>query len=158
MDKPTKTARELLEAKRSETTGVISVTPEDTILSALKLMEEKNVGAVVVLEKGKLVGIMTERDYARKVEVKGRTAKDTLVREIMTGDRVIYVTPSDPVDKCKALLKEYGFRHLPVYENDRVTGLLSIRDILEEIILEDEHLIHDLESDRLMMTTYTGSY
>jgi CBS domain-containing protein len=158
MDKQTKTVTELLEAKRPDTIGVISVTPEDTVLSALKLMSEKNVGAVVVLEKGKLVGIMTERDYARKVEVKGRTAKDTLVREVMTGDRVIYVTPGDSVDKCKALLKQYGFRHLPVYEDNRVTGILSIRDILEEIILEDEHLIHDLESDRLMMTTYTGAY
>jgi CBS domain-containing protein len=137
MDKQTKTVTELLEAKRPDTIGVISVTPEDTVLSALKLMSEKNVGAVVVLEKGKLVGIMTDRDYARKVELQGKTANDTLVRQIMTKDQAIYVTLGDSVDKCRALLKQYDLRHLPVYESGSVIGILSIRDILEEIILED---------------------
>jgi CBS domain-containing protein len=137
MDKQTKTVTELLEAKRPDTIGVISVTPEDTVLSALKLMSEKNVGAVVVLEKGKLVGIMTDRDYARKVELQGKTANDTLVRQVMTKDQAIYVTLGDSVDKCRALLKQYDLRHLPVYESGSVIGILSIRDILEEIILED---------------------
>lgn len=158
MQRPTKTARQLLEAKRSGVTGVIGIAPGDTVLSALKLMQEKDIGAVVVLEGGKLQGILTERDYARKVELQGRTAKDTLVRQIMTSDRVIHVAPGDTVDRCRALLSQYGFRHLPVCDQGRVIGVLSVRDVLEEIIVEEEHLIHDLEADRLVMTTDTGTY
>lgn len=158
MQKPTKSVRELLTAKRSDTAGVIRVAPEDTVLSALKLMKEKNVGAVLVLESGRAVGILTERDYARKVELEDKAAKDTAVREIMTSDRLVYVTPTDTIDRCRAIFREYGFRHLPVYEDNKPVGVLSIRDILEEIILEEEHLIHDLENDRLMSTTYIGSY
>jgi CBS domain-containing protein len=158
MDRPTKTARQLLESKRSEVTGVISVAPGDTVLSALKLMQEKDIGAVVVLEGGKLQGILTERDYAREVELQGKTAKDVLVHQIMTERPVFYATPGDSVEKCRALIGQHRVRHLPVCDNGRVIGVLSIRDVLEEIIEEEEHLIRDLENDRLVMTTETGAY
>jgi CBS domain-containing protein len=158
MDRPSKTARQLLEAKRSDVTGVMSVTPGDTVLSALKLMQEKDIGAVVVLEGDKLQGILTERDYAREVELKGKTAQDTLVRQIMTERPVLYATPGDPVEKCRALMGQHRVRHLAVCDNGRVIGVLSIRDVLEEIIAEEEHTIRDLETDRLVMTTDTGAY
>jgi CBS domain-containing protein len=158
MDRPTKTARQLLETKRSAVTGVISVAPGDTVLSALKLMHEKDTGAVVVLEGGKLAGIVTERDYARKVELQGKSAKDTLVRQIMTESPMFYATPGDSVEKCRALMGQHRVRHLPVCDSGRVIGVLSIRDVLEEIIAEEEHVIRDLETDRLVMTTDTGSY
>jgi CBS domain-containing protein len=89
MERPIKTVRQLLGAKHSEVSGVISVTPTDTVLSALKLMREKDIGAVIVLEGGQLRGILTERDYAREVELEGRTAKDCLVHQIMT-DRALF--------------------------------------------------------------------
>ena len=158
MDRPSKTARQLLEAKRSDVTGVMGVTPGDTVLSALKLMQEKDIGAVVVLEGDKLQGILTERDYAREVELKGKTARDTLVRQIMTERPVLYATPGDPVEKCRALMGQHRVRHLAVCDNGRVIGVLSIRDVLEEIIAEEEHTIRDLETDRLVMTTDTGAY
>jgi CBS domain-containing protein len=158
MDRPSKTARQLLEAKRSDVTGVMGVTPGDTVLSALKLMQEKDIGAVVVLEGDKLQGILTERDYAREVELKGKTAQDTLVRQIMTERPVLYATPGDPVEKCRALMGQHRVRHLAVCDNGRVIGVLSIRDVLEEIIAEEEHTIRDLETDRLVMTTDTGAY
>jgi len=158
MDRPTKTARQLLETKRSAVTGVISVAPGDTVLSALKLMQEKDIGAVVVIEGGKLQGILTERDYAREVELQGKTAKDVLVHQIMTERPVFYATPGDSVETCGALIGQHRVRHLPVCDNGRVIGVLSIRDVLEEIIKEEEHLIRDLENDRLVMTTETGAY
>jgi len=158
MDRPSKTARQLLEAKRSDVTGVMGVTPGDTVLSALKLMQEKDIGAVVVLEGDKLQGILTERDYAREVELKGKTAQDTLVRQIMTERPVLYATPGDPVEQCRALMGQHRVRHLAVCDNGRVIGVLSIRDVLEEIIAEEEHIIRDFETDRLVMTTDTGAY
>ena len=157
MNRPTKTARQLLDAKRSNVTGVIGVAPGDTVLSALKLMQEKEIGAVAVLEGGKLTGIMTERDYARKVELRGGAAKETLVRQIMT-EGMFFATPSDTVERCRALMGQHRVRLLPVCDNGRVIGMLSIRDVLEEIIAEEEHVIRDLETDRLIMTPDTGSY
>ena len=158
MERDAKTARQLLEAKRSHVTGVISVTPQDTVLSALKLMQEKDIGAVVVLEGGKLKGIFTERDYAREVELQGKTAKDVLVHQIMTGRPIFYAAPGDPVEKCRALMGQHRVRHLAVCDDGRVIGVLSIRDVLEQIITEDERLIRNLENDRLVMTTVTGAY
>ena len=121
-------------------------------------MQEKDIGAVVVIEGGKLQGILTERDYAREVELQGKTAKDVLVHQIMTERPVFYATPGDSVEKCRALIGQHRVRHLPVCDNGRVIGVLSIRDVLEEIIKEEEHLIRDLENDRLVMTTETGAY
>ena len=158
MDRPTKTARKLLETKRSDVTGVISVAPGDTVLSALQLMQEKDIGAVVVLEGETLAGIVTERDYARKGELQGKAAKDVLVRQIMTARPLICATPGDSVEQCRALMGQHRVRHLAVCDNGRVIGVLSIRDVLEQIIAEEEHVIRDLETDRLVMTTDTGAY
>jgi CBS domain-containing protein len=157
MEKATKTARQLLETKRLGPAGIVAIAPDDTVLQALTVMADKNTGAVAVLAGGKLVGIMTERDYARKVELAGKTARDTLVREIMTGN-VFYVTSNDKVDKCRTIMNQHRIRHLPVCDNGRLIGMMSSRDILEEIIAEEEHLIQDLQTERLMMTTDTGTY
>jgi CBS domain-containing protein len=153
-----KTALDLLKSKRLELTQVISVAPGDTVLSALGLMRDKNIGAVVVLERGELKGILTERDYARDVELEGRTAGGCLVHEIMTDRRIVFVTPGDSIERCHALMKTHRIRHLPVCEGRSVIGVLSVRDILEGIIAEDQQVIRGLEKDRLMMTTDTGCY
>lgn len=158
MASPGKTARELLQSKRDEVPAVISVAPRDTVLSALELMRQRNVGAVVVLESDELVGILTERDYARKVELVGRTARECLVNEIMTANSIVFAKPGDSVERCHALMKAYRIRHLPICEDRSVVGVLSVRDILEEIIAEEAHVIRALQVDRLMMTTDTGFY
>ena len=103
MKRPTKTARELLDAKRSEVSGVVNVAPSDTVLFSLKLMREKDIGAVIVLDNGKLAGILTERDYARDVELEGRTAKDCLVQQIMTVREIICAKPGHSIQQCHAL-------------------------------------------------------
>lgn len=153
-----KTAHELLQSKRSEVSDVISVAPNDTVLSALTLMRDKNVGAVIVLDRGELKGILTERDYARDVELEGKTAGACLVHEIMTDRSIVFARPGDSVERCHALLKTHRIRHLLVCEERKVIGVLSVRDILEEIIAEEKNVIRELETDRLMMTTDTGSY
>lgn len=157
MEKLSKTARQLLEGKRVGLTRVVTVAPDSSVLAALQIMAEEDVGAVVVCQNGRLVGIMSERDCARKIELHGKTARGTLVREIMTED-VIYVTPADSVDKCRMLMSKHRIRHLPVCDSGEVIGVLSSRDVLEEIISEEEHLIHDLETERLVMTTNPGVY
>jgi CBS domain-containing protein len=153
MDKPWKTVAELFGDRRD----VFRIAPEASVLSALEKLAEKGVGALIVCNGEKLVGIVTERDYARKVELLGRTAQDTKVYEIMTVD-VLSVTPAHTVDQCMALMKRNRLRHLPVVQDDRIIGVLSSRDVVEEMIAEEEHLIHDLEAERLMMTTNTGTY
>ena len=158
MDRLTKTARELLQIKRAEVQGVISVASGDTVLHALRLMREKNIGAVVVLDGVELRGILTERDYARRVELDGRTAQGTLVHQIMTKGPMFYARPGEEIGKCQALMIQNSVRHLPVVDEGRVIGVLSIRDVLEQIIAEEEHVIRDLETERLGMTTDTGSY
>lgn len=157
MKKATKTARQLLEAKRLGPTGIIAVAPNDTVLQALTVMADKNTGSVAVLSGGKLVGIMTERDYARKVELAGKTAVGTLVEEIMTGN-VFFAAPDDTVDHCRTIMSQHRICHLPICDHGKLVGMMSSRDILEEIISEEERLIRDLQTERLMMTTDTGSY
>ena len=154
VEKPTMTAWQLVQRKK---TGVLAVAPDSTVFSALELMAEKNVGAVLVLQGQKLVGILSERDYARKVELRGRTAKDTRVREIMT-EKVIHVTPTQTIDDCRKLMGQKQIRHLPVVQDEKVIGVLSARDVLEEVLAEEEHLIHDLEKERLISTTDPGTY
>ncbi len=153
-----KTALDLLKAKRAEVSEVVSAAPDDTVLSALRSMRDKNIGAVVVLEHGELAGILTERDYARDVELEGKAAGTCLVREIMTDRKIVFAKPGDPIERCHALMKAHRIRHLPICEGRKVIGVLSIRDILEGVIAEEEHVIRELETDRLMMTTDTGSY
>ncbi len=107
---------------------VYSVSPDATVYDALKLMAEKEVGALVVLEGGKMVGILSERDYARKIILKGKSSKETAVREIMTS-KVIHINPDQKVRKCLSLMTKHHFRHIPVLENDQLVGILSIEDV-----------------------------
>lgn len=137
-----KTVRQLLQSKG----GVIhSIAPDASVFDALKLMAEKDVGALVVLEDGRLAGIMSERDYARKVILLGKSSHEITVRDIMTG-KVVTVQPANTVDECMALMTNKRIRHLPVTEGDRLAGLLSIGDLVKEVIAEQEQTIRQLES------------
>ncbi len=107
---------------------VYSVSPDATVYDALKLMAEKEIGALVVLEGGKMVGILSERDYARKIILKGKSSKETAVREIMTS-KVIHTNPDQKVRKCLSLMTKHHFRHIPVLEEERLVGILSIEDV-----------------------------
>ncbi len=125
-------------------TGVISISPDTAVLDALKLLAEKDVGAVLVMEGTRLVGIFSERDYARKVALKGKSASDTPVSEIMTR-QVVCVTPAQTNEDCMALMTQKRVRHLPVIDNDRVQGVLSIGDLVKEVICEQQFIISQLE-------------
>ena len=117
--------KELLDQKGYD---VYSVSPETTVFEALQLMAEKEIGAVVVLEEQKMVGILSERDYARKVILKGKASKETQVRDIMSS-KVIHTNPDAKVEKCLGLMTKHHFRHLPVLEENRLVGILSIEDV-----------------------------
>ena len=137
-----KSIRQLLQAKGRE---VHSITPDARVFDALKLMAEKDVGALVVTEGGKLAGILSERDYARKVILHGKSSHDITVRDIMTG-KVITVSLDHTVEECMALMTGKRIRHLPVMEGERLAGLLSIGDLVKEVIAEQEQTIKQLES------------
>ena len=111
---------------------VHSTSPDATVYDALKLMAEKEIGALVVLEGEKMVGIITERDYSRKVILKGKASKETLVLEIMTSE-VSYTSPDQKVEKCLSLMTKKRFRHMPVLEGSKVVGMLSIGDVRSKI-------------------------
>jgi len=125
---------------------VWSVGPDNTVLEALGIMAEKNIGAIVVLESdGTVCGIFSERDYARKVVLDGRSSENTLVREVMTGE-VYYVRPQDSVDRCMTLMSKKRFRHVPVLNDDEeLIGIISIGDVVKTIIAEQQLLINHLE-------------
>jgi CBS domain-containing protein len=152
MKKERKTARQILSGNPRE---VISVSPADAVLTALRLMAEKDVTTVLVLHGNNLVGILSQRDYARKVELAGRNAAGTTVGEIMTTE-VLYVTPEHSDEQCLALMHKRRIRHLPVIDSGQVIGVLSNSDVLEELIQEDEHFISILEHDMLYLTIDTG--
>ncbi|MGF6441481.1 CBS domain-containing protein [Paraburkholderia youngii] len=152
MKKERKTARQILSANPRE---VVSVGPDDTVLSALQLMADKDVTTVLVLQGSNLVGVLSQRDYARKVDVLGRNAANTKVGDIMT-TQVFYVTPEHTCDQCLASMHTKRIRHLPVIESGRVIGVLSDSDVLEELLQEDEHFIRVLEDDMLHLTIDTG--
>jgi CBS domain-containing protein len=137
-----KTVRQLLQVKGST---IHTITPDARVFEALELMAEKDVGALVVTERGKLAGIISERDYARKVILHGKSSHDIPVREIMTA-KVITVRPEQTVEECMALMTEKHVRHLPVTEGERLVGLLSIGDLVKEVIAEQEQTIKQLES------------
>jgi len=122
---------------------ILSVTPDTIILDALRLMSEKNVGALVVLENERLVGIFSERDYARKIILKGRTSLDTQVSEIMTED-VFTVSPEETIEGCMQLMTDKRIRHLPVVQSDKVIGVVSIGDVVRYIIEEQGSVIEHL--------------
>jgi CBS domain-containing protein len=123
---------------------VHAVAPDTTVLDALRLMASKDVGAVVVLSKGQLVGIFTERDYARKVVLEGKASKDLAVTEIMSTD-VVTIDPSWTTDRCMALMDERRIRHLPVVDGGKVVGVVSIRGVVSAIVAEQRYTIHHLE-------------
>jgi CBS domain-containing protein len=138
-----KTVRQLLDAKGYET---LSVTPETIVFDALKILAEKHIGALVVIDdSGHLAGIFSERDYAREVALKGKTSRMTKISEVMS-TKVITVTPDQLTDECMELMSGKRIRHLPVIENDRVIGILSIGDLVKETIAYQQFLIQQLES------------
>ena len=137
-----KTVRQLLQAKGQE---VHTIGPDAKVIEALKLMAEREIGALVVLESGRLAGVMSERDYARKVILLGKSSHDIPVREIMTA-KVITVQPRHTVDECMALMTDKHIRHLPVLEGDRLCGILSIGDLVKEVIAEQQRTIQQLET------------
>jgi CBS domain-containing protein len=135
------TVSQLLKVKGAE---VFSVTPEDSVLHAIEVMATRHVGALLVLNQGSLVGIISERDYARKVILKNRSSHDTPVGDIMTSPAVS-VTPEDTVHRCMELMTEGRFRHLPVVKSGRVLGILSIGDLVKAVIQEQSEHIEQLE-------------
>ena len=135
-----KTIREILDTKGYQ---IWSVSPDKNIFDALKLMADKNIGALVVLDGDKLVGIISERDYARKVALEGKSSKDLRVKEIMSG-KVLFVDIDQSVEECMALMIEKRIRHLPVFENNRLTGIISIGDVVKAVIDEKEFVINQL--------------
>jgi CBS domain-containing protein len=137
-----KTVTQLLEAKGRD---VHTIGPDARVIDALKLMAERDVGALVVTEGAKIAGIISERDYARKVILHGKSSHDIAVREIMTA-RVVTVQPRHTVEECMALMTEKRIRHLPVTEGERLIGVLSIGDLVKEVIAEQEATIRQLES------------
>ncbi|RNI26489.1 CBS domain-containing protein [Rufibacter latericius] len=123
---------------------IYSIEPDDTVYQALELMCEKNLGALLIIDRGRFTGIFTERDYARKVILKGKASKETLVREIMS-ERPATVTPDTSIEDCMKLMTLSYIRHLPVLENDELVGLISIGDVVKYIIDEQKFIIENLE-------------
>ena len=121
------------------------VAPDLAVFDALKLLAEYGVGAVVVMDEERMVGVFSERDYTRKVALLGRNSRETLVRDIMTAD-VISVTPTTGTRACMALMSQKKIRHLPVVEGQKVVGMISIRDIMDDIIADHEQTIAQLQS------------
>ncbi|HEY5130773.1 MAG TPA: CBS domain-containing protein [Bradyrhizobium sp.] len=136
-----KTVAQMLKLKPA---GVISIRPDVPVLDALKLLADKDVGAVLVMDGPRLVGIVSERDYARKVALKGKSSSDTPVSEIMTRE-VVFVTPAHTNEDCMALMTEKRTRHLPVIDNGGVVGVLSIGDLVKDAISEQQFIIDQLE-------------
>jgi CBS domain-containing protein len=132
---------QLLDAKGHD---VLSITPDASVLDAIRLMAEKGIGALVVMQGDKLAGILTERDYARKIILKGRSSETTPVRDIMTAD-VTTTSSVESVEKCMNLMTDLRIRHLPVVDDGRVTGIISIGDLVKAIIAEQQRAIEQLE-------------
>lgn len=137
------TVRKLLEAK--ETAKNFSVEASQTVLDALKVMADAHIGAILVTEGGKIIGIYTERDYLYKGEIEGRNAKDTKIKDVMVS-KMITVTFDTTVEQCMGLMKQYRIRHLPVVEKDQLVGLVSMRDVMLAAIENKESEIRGLEN------------
>lgn len=137
------TVGKLLDDKGHE---VWSVSPEDSVYDTIKMMDEKHVGALAVMEAGNLVGIISERDYARQVILKNRTSKDTKVKEIMTKN-VVHISPDQTIDQCLLIINERRIRHLPVLDNDKLVGMISVGDVVKEIIRDQKYTIEQLENN-----------
>jgi CBS domain-containing protein len=123
---------------------VYFITPDSSVYDALEVLEDRNLGALVVVENENLIGIFTERDYARKVVLKGRSSKETLIRDIMT-ERPVFVTPDVSIDECMQIMTQKFVRHLPVMENGKLIGVISIGDVVKFVIDEKNFIIENLE-------------
>ncbi|ABD67766.1 putative signal-transduction protein with CBS domains [Rhodoferax ferrireducens T118] len=135
----------VLELLKNRNSTVFQVSPSVTVFEALKLLANYGVGALTVMENGKLAGIVSERDYTRKVALMGKNSKETTVADIMTRD-VITVTPNTGTHACMALMSQKKIRHLPVLDGAEVVGLISIRDLMDDIIADQEQTISQLTS------------
>ena len=122
-----------------------SLRPDDSVFDAIKILAEKSVGALIVMENGKIVGILSERDYTRKIALLGKNSRESKVRDIMTPN-VLVVTPETRTRQCMAIMAEKNIRHLPVVDGNTVVGMLSIRDLMNDIITDHEFTISQLES------------
>jgi CBS domain-containing protein len=139
---PTGTIGEILNQKGGQ---AWSIGPEATVFEAIGLMAEKNIGALLVVRQDKLIGILSERDYTRKIALQGKSSKQTRVREIISG-RVITVTPSHTIEDCMRLMTEHRIRHLPVLQGDRILGVISIGDLVNWIISAQTTTIQQLQT------------
>ncbi|HSQ44574.1 MAG TPA: CBS domain-containing protein [Ginsengibacter sp.] len=125
--------------------NAISVLPDTTVLDALKVMAENNIGSVMVMQDGKYLGIVTERDYSRKVILKGKNSTDTHVSEIMSSE-LPHIKPDDTIEHCMELMTNSNIRYLPVFKNDHLEGIISITDVVKETILKQQQTIRHLDS------------
>ena len=125
--------------------NAISVPPGTSVLDALKIMAEKNIGSIVVSDQGEYLGIITERDYSRKVILKGKHSDETTVSEIMSSD-LPSVSPDDSIERCMSLMSDNNIRYLPVFENKKLAGIISMSDVVKETILQQKETISHLES------------
>lgn len=136
--------RSVKDILREKGTQVYAISPDAKVYEALQLMADKNVGALMVMEGDRAVGLISERDYARKIVLKGKFSKDVPVHEIMTAD-IVRISPDRDVENCMELMTDKRVRHLPVFENDRLIGIISIGDIVKAIIEHKEEIIKQLE-------------
>ena len=137
-----KSVQQMLNSKGND---LWSVDPDRSVLEALEVLAEHDIGALLVMQESKLVGIFSERDYARKVILKGKASRDTAVAEIMTAD-VVTVGPEDAIEACMELMTDKRIRHLPVLEDNQVIGVISIGDVVKDIIAEQGFVIEQLEN------------
>jgi CBS domain-containing protein len=135
------TVRDVLDRKGRQ---VWAVSPDSSVYRALELMSEKRVGALMVLDRNRLVGVVSERDYARKIALAGKSSKETAVRDIMTS-KVFYVGPTQRIEECMALMTDKSVRHLPVMDGERLDGVISIGDVVKATISQQEFIIEQLE-------------
>lgn len=142
------TVKEVLKNKPRD---IWSIPQKASVFEALELMAAKDIGALLVIEEGKLCGIFSERDYARKVILKGKTSKETTVGELMTKS-ILYATPENTLEECMALMSSKHIRHLPIIEDDTIIGIVTLGDVAKEIISEQDYTIRELEN------YYSGGY
>lgn len=125
--------------------SAVAVTPDTKVIDALRIMEEKNIGSVLVMDSGEYLGIITERDYSRKIALKGKSSVETKVAEIMSKD-LPSVSPTDSVDHCMQLMSDKNIRYLPVFDKERLAGIVSMSDVVKETIVAQQETISQLES------------
>lgn len=136
--------RKVIDIINRKGNSMISVSPQTTVINALQVMAEKNIGSVLVLDGENFAGLMTERDYSRKVALKGRSSSDTHVTDIMTTN-LPSVKPADTIERCMQLFAENNIRYLPVFDDQKLSGIISINDVVKEIMLSQEETISNLK-------------